>query len=248
MIHLTLTLQGLAAGCPPIKCGLGGTVALRLVDAAFNKTFDGAGWINGTIVEEPAATCAIGISNWVYVLHFEDTEFSAEFLDNQLGDLTAADISSVCCTECGIQMILDRMVAPSIVGYKRESFRLHADNEIIATGSTRLFRMHRPLLISAIEISCEEHLTGYPYAANPGEINVGLLASPGQQQGPAAVLSALEATIDPASTQPLSARRDFVPPLLVPSGAGVWANVDCADPEAHKGLEVHIDFQVQPES
>jgi len=254
MRTLTITLSSGKPACPPLSCGNGATVAMELSEAATPKGADGSGWIVGTIAQIPSPVCPIGATDWVYTINFPDTEFSADFLAGLLGELEPTDMNTgdtavgMCCLHCGNLMMLDKIAVGNVsTGYKRESFRIHGDAEPIEVASTRLFRMHSPLLIHAIEASVEQHISGHPYASDPGDVSVNLLSSQSQQTGPASTLSADAAVIDASSTTPLTARRVFVPALELPSGAGLWANVQCTDPEAYLGLEVHVDFTPQTE-
>lgn len=253
MKTLTITLTSTRVGCPPISCGNGAMVAFELADASVYKGRDGSGWLVGTIAADPVPICPIGVSDWVYVINFPDSEFSDTFLAEDPSDVVPADMKTgtgsigMCCLHCGDIMLLDKQAAVSAANFTRESFRLYNDNEVIAVGDTRLFRMHSPLLIPSFEISCEEHLSGYPYPATPGEIEVTLLVSPPHLQAPLSVASTTTAIIDPASIIPLTGRAAIVPNLEIAAGAAVWARIDCEDPENHLGLEVHVDLVVQPE-
>lgn len=248
---LTIAFYGPNPGCPPTSCYQAGSpVALELTDTAAPKSADGAGWLVGVLSEDAKPQAQVGATDWVYVINFPDTEFSSEYLEGQLPTLTTADVNSgdnaigLCCLTCGTLMILDRLMQLESRSINRESFRVFEHNIPHQTGLIRLFRNHSTILIHAIEASVEEHLAGYPYAEEPGKETLTFLATAAQQTGPFNAVTALELEIDPSSAEPLTARLEFVPPLEIPGGAAFGSNLDVNDPEAHLGLEIHIDFQV----
>lgn len=250
---LVVSLYSAKPGCPPLSCGNGGAVAIELKPTSANKSADGAGWLVGTITTEPTPVCQVGACDWVYQITIPDSEFSAEFIAETLGDFTVSDVNSgddaigICCLNCGILMILDRLATLQDRALNRESWRIHSYNQAHQNITSRLFRNHSTVLIYAIEASVEEHLAGYPYAENPGKIELSFLATPAQITGPFASASSLKLEIDPASSKPLTERLEFVPPLEIEGGKGFAVSNNTADPDAHLGLEIHVDFKVVEE-
>lgn len=251
---LVVSLYSAKPGCQPLSCGAGGPIAIELKSSSANKSADGAGWLVGTISATPTPVCQVGACDWVYQITIPDSEFSAEFIAGDLGEFTVSDVNSgedavgLCCLSCGFLMILDRLATLQERALNRESWRIHAHNVAHQAITSRLFRNHSTILIHAVEASVEEHLAGYPYADNPGKVELSFLATPAHATGPFASATSLKLEIDPASSQPLTGRLEFVPPLEIAGGKGFAISNNTEDPEAHLGLEVHVDFQVVEES
>jgi hypothetical protein len=250
---IDIALRSNMPGCAPLSCGLGGLLAVELKSDSVAKGRDGSGWVIGTIIAKPYPLNTVGPSDWVYKVAFDEAEFSDEVINGDLAPLVVADIANgdgaigLCCLQCGDLMLLDKIAAIQTRTLNRESFRLFAHDEEIAIGVHRLFRNHSAIEIHAIEVSCEEHLTGYP-AVEPQSFAIRLVRTEPQQAGPFNDATTLDAILSPASTTPLTAKVEFAPPLIIPAGAGVGVNINSSDPAQHLGLEVHIDFRVIDES
>lgn len=250
---LNISLRSDIPACPPLSCGQGGLLAVELKSDSIAKSRDGSGWIIGTIANKPYPLNTVGPSDWVYQVTFNEVEFSDEVINGDLDPLEVADIASgdgaigLCCLHCGDLMLLDKIAAIQTRTLNRESFRFFAHDEEFVIGVHRLFRNHSAIEIHAIEVSCEEHLTGYP-AVEPQSVAIRLVRTEPQQAGPFNDATGTDVVLDPASTTPLTAKLEFAPPLLIPAGAGVGININSADPAQHLGLEVHIDFRVIDES
>jgi len=238
-LSLILLIDAPNLTCPALECGVNAAVAIQLKTASVPKSRDGSGWLIGTI----AAADRYCNEKWRYAFSIPESEVSPEVATAQ-ETLEAGDVASVCCLECGDEMLLAKLKARTVTNFTSESFRLFDDTEPIANGSLRLFRRHSTILIHAIEASCEAHVSGYPYAAEPQPIELSFLASPSQQAGPFTDLGADPLIIDPASATPLTGRVSFVPALEIPGGSAFAVNVNCPDPDQHLGLEVHVDYEV----
>lgn len=251
---LVIALRSNIPGCPPLSCGLGALLAVELKSDSIGKGRDGSGWVIGTIIAQPYSQNTVGPSDWVYQVSFNEAEFSDEVINGDLEPLAVADIASgegaigLCCLQCGDLMLLDKIAAIQTRALSRESFRLFAHDEEIAIGVQRLFRNHSAIEIHAIEVSCEEHVAGYPYAAEPQSVAIRLVRTEPQQAGPFNDATDTDVVLNPAATTPLTAKLEFAPPLIIPAGAGVGININSTDPAQHLGLEVHIDFRVIDES
>lgn len=250
-VTLSIALYSPNPGCPPTRCyQAGSAVAFELTSSSVNKSADGSGWLIGALTGDAQPQNQVGAGNWVYTINFPDTELSAELLGGEIDPLEAKDMNSgdgavgLCCLDCGTLMILDKLLSLEIRKLNRESFRLFNHDQAITASLKRLFRNHSTIEIHAIEASMEEHLTGYPYADDPGNVTLKFTATPAQQTGPHAQVTPTELVIDPASAEPLTGIVRFVPPLEITGGRGFGVTIDSFDPEAHLGLEIHIDYRI----
>lgn len=246
-LTLILLIDAPNLTCPALECGVGAPVALQLHSASVAKSRDGSGWLVGTI-SSLGRYCN---EKWKYVFAIPDTEVSDE-VKQSLVDLAASDVLGVCCLECGDRLLLDKLAVREVTNFTSESFRLFGDEDTIEIGAFRLLRRHSTILIRAIEASVEQHVAGYPHAAEPQPIHLSFLASPAHQTGPLMDLFPAEENvlvIDPAGATPLAGRIQFVPPLEIVGGRAFAVNVEAPDPDQHLGLDVHVDYQVvEPET
>lgn len=243
-VSLNLQLKASSVTCYPNECGVNSLVGLKLKSGEEDKSADGSGWLKATVTSR--SRYAADSLVWIYTVLIADTELSDE-INESLDTLTSDDIVSVCCLGCDAQMALDRLDARQLTNFTSESFRLFEANAVHVNGNYKLLRRHSDLLIQAIDVSVDEHQTGYPYATDPQDVTVSLLKSPAHDTGPLSALTALTVVIDPASATPLTNRRVFTPNLELPGGSALWIGLSSPDPDQHLGLEIHLDYTIPEE-
>lgn len=235
--------------CPPINCGAGGTAALKLKEAAIAKSADGSGWLIAAITIAAPFSSNAGAGSWQYVFTVEDSEVRAG------QTVTASDIDNACCVPCDASMMLDKLAARTLTNFTRQSVSLYGLSdglnaaEQILVGDHVAYRFHSAHLLSAVEIACDAHLAGYPYAASPDSITCTVIRTgPNSNASWLAVNDVLndpiQIIVEPGSGTPLTARYAIVPPVVIPAGCAVGLNINTSDPEVHFGLQAHFDFQL----
>lgn len=240
-MDIRLLLPSVGPHCKPISCGVGRQVFLSLKEGKEGLTADGSGIVVATIVASDLLCASAGGGQWDYGFTIDESEIAPS------ATLVATDILSVCCIECDSDALLRKLRMVNANDSTSESFRVFGDDEIVETGEIRLFRRHSTILLRSMEVSVARIDGGYPYSYDPGKLFVKPLATPEQALGPWAALVLEGAVIDHASSTPLTARYDFVPPLLLEGGRAFGVGVLPENEGAHFGLEVHLQFSAAGE-
>jgi hypothetical protein len=220
--------------CKPIKCGPGQRVLLTLKEGFEDRTADGSGVVIATIGDDSLLCANAGGGRWDYLFSIDSSEIAPT------RSVSASDVASVCCLECDSEALLKKIKQAEIRDFTIESFRIFDDEEEVEAGEFRLFRMHRDIVLTSMEISVARiHDTdGY---AEPGKLTVKPISTPAQSLGPWAEIGT-GAVIDPASSTPMTARFNFIPPLTLEGGRAFGVNVLPEREEAFSGLEIHLQF------
>jgi hypothetical protein len=240
-MDIRLLLDSAGPHCQPLKCGEGQRAFLILKDGFEGRTADGSGVIVATISAVTLLCANAGGGRWDYLFSIEPEEIAPT------QTVAASDIASVCCLECDSEALLRKIRRAEARDFTIESFRIFGDEEGVEAGEFRLFRKHSSILLQAMEVSVARIDGGYPYAYEPGKLTVRPVSTPAQALGPWGTIGD-GAVIDPASSTPLTARFEFVPPLLLDGGRAFGVNALPETAGAHFGLEVHLQFSLDNDS
>lgn len=257
---VSISLRGETPGCPPISCcAAGSPVSFQLKSESKSKGLDNSGWLVGVLTEDCVATSKVGPSDWIYRIAFPDEAITPGSTIAATDMATGTGTIGVCCLNCGDIMLLDMIASlDDSRSLHRESFQIFGESEPHLPGVVGMTRNHSAIEIYAIEASCEVHKVGYPYADDPGPVTLTFQNTPAHLTTPYAIttlatdggpVAPSPLVIDPASSTPLTNRIEFIPGsdgnrLLVPAGARLGVEASSADPDAHCGLEVHIEFKI----
>lgn len=233
-MDIRLLLDSAGPHCKPIKCGQGQRVFLTLKEGFEDRTTDGSGVVIATIGAEALLCSNAGGGKWDYLFSIDSSEVAPTKI------ITASDVATVCCLECDSEALLKKIKRAEIRDFTTESFRVFGEEDEVEAGEYYLFRMHRDITLTSLEISVSRiHDTdGY---SEPGKLTVKPIATPAQALGPWGEIAA-GAVIDPASSTPMTARFNFIPPLTLEGGRAFGVNVLPEMEGAFSGLEVHLQF------
>ena len=187
-----------------------------------------------TIGAESLLCSNAGGGRWDYLFSIDPSEAAPT---KAIG---ASDIATVCCLECDSEALLKKIKRAEIRDFTTESFRLFEDDEEVEAGEFRLFRMHSDIVLHSMEVSVTQIHGGYGYA-EPGKLTVKPVSTPEQALGPWAEIAA-GAVIDPASSTPMTARFEFIPPLTLDGGRALGVNVLPEVEGSFSGLEIHLQY------
>lgn len=238
-MDIRLSLESAGPHCKPLKCGEGQRAFLFLKSGFEDRTADGSGIVVATITSTSLLCANAGGGRWDYLFSIDPSEIAPT------KTVSAADVASVCCLECDSEALLRKIKQADARDFTVESFRVFGDDEEVEAGEFRLFRKHSEILLQSMEISVAQIVSGYAYAS-PGKLTVKPLSTPEQALGPWGELAA-GAVIDPASSTPMTARFEFVPPLKLDGGRAFGVNVFPETEGTHFGLEVHLQFSITDE-
>lgn len=233
-MDIRLLLDSAGPHCKPIECGAGQRALLLLKDGFEDRTADGSGVVVATISSVSLLCANAGGGRWDYLFSIDPAEVAPT------KTVSAQDVASVCCLKCDSDALLRKIKRAEARDFTVESFRVFGDEEEVEAGEFRLFRKHSSILLQSMEISIAELVSGYGYSS-PGKLTVKPLSTPEQSLGPWSEI-AVGAVIDPASSFPMTARFDFIPPLRLDGGRAFGVNVLPETEGTHFGLEVHLQF------
>jgi hypothetical protein len=238
-MDIRLILDSAGPHCKPLKCGVGQRALLSLKDGFEDRTADGSGVVVATISAASLFCANAGGGRWDYLFSIDPSEIAPT------KTVAASDVASVCCLECDSEALLKKLKRAEARDFTIESFRIFDDEEEVEAGEFRLFRKHTDVLLIAMEVSVARIHGGYGYA-EPGKLTVKPISTPEQALGPWAEIGA-GAVIDPATSTPMTARFEFVPPLKLEGGRAFGVNVFPENEGAFSGLEVHLQFSLSVE-
>lgn len=240
-MDLRLLLTSAGPHCKPIACEEGGRAFLTLKEGKEHFAADGSGVLVASITASDLLCSNGGYGQWDYQFSIDPEEIAS-------GEtVSASDIQGVCCVDCGAAALLAKLARSDARDFTVESFRVFEDDAEVVAGDIRLFRKHNPILIHSMEVSVAQVvLEEGPYPPEPGTLDVTPLSTPVQVASPWGALGDA-ATVDPATSTPLTARVEFSPPVLLPGGAAFGINVQPENEGAFLGLEVHLQFSLLDE-
>jgi len=233
-MDIRLLLDSAGPHCKPIKCGPGQRAFLILKDGFEDRTADGSGVVVATIGADALLCANAGGGRWDYLFSIELSEVAPT------KTISASDVATVCCLECDSEALLRKIKMAEIRDFTTESFRVFDDEEEDDAGEFRLFRMHGDIVLTSMEISVARIHGGYGYA-EPGKLVVKPISTPEQALGPWGQIGD-GAVIDPASSTPMTARFEFIPPLKLEGGRAFGVNVLPENEGSFSGLELHLQF------
>lgn len=233
-MDIRLLLESAGAHCKPIKCGQGQRVFLILREGFEDRTSDGSGVVVATIGQEALFCSNGGNGKWDYLFSVD----SAEVAPTKV--ITASDVATVCCLECDSEALLRKIKQAEIRDFTTESFRVFDDGEEVGAGAFRLFRMHSSIVLTSMEISVSRIHGGHGYD-EPGKLTVKPISTPEHALGPWGEIAA-GAIIDPASSTPMTARFEFIPPLTLEGGRAFGVHVLPEIEGSFSGLEIHLQY------
>jgi hypothetical protein len=239
-MDIRLLLDSAGPHCQPLKCGEGQRAFLILKDGFEGRTADGSGVIVATISAASLLCANGGGGRWDYLFSIDPAEVAPTMT------VSASDVASVCCLECDSEALLRKIRRAEARDFTIESFRIFGDEEEVEAGEFRLFRKHTDVVLIAMEISVARIHGGYGYA-EPGKLTVKPISTPEQALGPWSEIGA-GAILDPASSTPMTARFEFLPPLLLEGGRAFGVNVLPELEGSFSGLEIHLQFSLDNDS
>jgi hypothetical protein len=238
-MDIRLLLDSAGPHCKPLRCDAGARAFLFLKSGFEDRTADGSGVVVATISSVSLLCSNAGAGKWDYLFSIAPDEIAPT------KTVAASDVVSVCCLECDSEALLRKIKRVEARDFTTESFRVFGDEEGVAAGEFRLFRKHTDVLLIAMEVSVARINGGDGYA-EPGRLTVTPISTPEQALGPWAGIGA-GAVIDPATSTPMTARFEFVPPLKLDGGRALGVNVLPENVGAFFGLEVHLQFSLSDE-
>jgi len=235
-MDIRLLLDSAGPHCKPLKCGVEQRAFLVLKDGFEDRTTDGSGVIVATISAVSLLCSNAGGGKWDYLFSIDPAEIAPTKV------ITAADVASVCCLECDSEALLRKIKRAEARDFTIESFRIFGDEEEVEAGEFRLFRKHNDVTLIAMEVSVARIVPGEPYV-EPGKLTVKPISTPVQSLGPWGQIGT-GAIVDPASSTPMTARFEFLPPLKLDGGRAFGVNVLPEIAGDYLGLEVHLQFSI----
>lgn len=237
-MDITLLIPSAGPHCKPLECGQGGVVFIHLKPGNEMKTADGSGILVGTIAQVQLICSNAGSGQWAYTFTVSDSEIAAG------QSVDPSHVAEVCCLRCDTRALFAKLRRAEALSPMLESFLVFDEETPVEVGQFKLFRMHGSIFLRAMEVSVGRiDSEDGPYPEAPGKLFVKPLATPEQALGPWIEL-ATGATVDTASSFPMTARFEFSPPLMLEGGRAFGVGVDFEQEGVFHGLEVHLEFSL----